>query len=455
METLHRYRCDHALLPDGWADDVVLSFGAAGDLVDVARGESGTGLPTMGRWVLPGMPNLHSHAFQRAMAGSAEHAMGADDDFWSWREAMYAVAGRVDPEGLQAIAAQLYAEMLCAGYTAVCEFQYVHHQPDATPYAPATAMSEALLAAAAETGIGLTLLPALYQVGGFDQRSLAPRQRRFGQSVEAFATLVDALRPARGAQVEIGIALHSLRAVPAESMSQVWTSGMADVGPVHIHVAEQIGEVDECLQARGARPVAWLLANAPVDPRWCLVHATHMSGTERVALAATGAVAGLCPTTEANLGDGLFPLREWLDVGGGFGIGSDSHVSVSAVEELRWLEYGQRLRQLKRTIAVDRRVPSVGEFLWRGAVAGGAQACGRRIGALAPGHRADFIVLDDAAIEFAGRDLGRVLDTWVFASNRPLVRETWVGGRRVVEGGHHVDGLRLATRMRRAVPQGL
>jgi formimidoylglutamate deiminase len=455
METVHRFRCDHALLPDGWADGVVLAVDAAGDLVEVARGEAGTGLPTLGRWVVPGMPNLHSHAFQRAMAGTAEHAAGDDDDFWSWREAMYAVAGRIDPGSLQAIAAQLYAEMLCAGYTAVCEFHYVHHQPDGTPYAPASAMSQALLAAAAETGIGLTLLPTLYQAGGFDGRPLAPRQRRFGHAVDAFIGLVDALRPACAPQVEVGIALHSLRAVPPESLAAVWRSGVADAGPVHVHVAEQVGEVDECLQARGARPVAWLLENAPVDPRWCLVHATHLSAAERTALAASGAVAGLCPTTEANLGDGLFPLREWLDAGGAFGIGSDSHVSLSPVEELRWLEYGQRLRLLKRNVAVARSIPSAGEFLWRAAAAGGAQACGRRIGALAPGHRADFLVLDDTAIEFAGRDLARVLDTLVFASNRPLVRETWVGGRRVVERGHHVDGARLAARWRRAAPHGL
>lgn len=396
-----------------------------------------------GRWTLPGIANLHSHAFQRAMAGLAERQTDRADSFWTWRETMYRFAACFDPDTLHAVAAQLYAEMLEAGYTAVCEFHYLHHDRDGTPYADRAAMSRALIAAARETGIRLTLLPVLYMSGGFDGRALGGRQRRFAHDVDEYLHLLDLLRGEEDERVRLGYALHSLRAVPPEAMRAVLDPlphGMR----VHIHIAEQVAEVDECVALRGARPVEWLLANAEVDARWTLVHATHLSEAEVQGLARSGATVAICPTTEANLGDGLFPLRPFLDAGGRWGIGSDSHVSVSPVEELRWLEYGQRLVTRRRNIAVADS-PSVGESLLRGVVDSAAQATG--FDDLAR----DRIVLDAAAPALAGATAQDVIDRWVFAGNRPLVETVEVGGERVVEDGRHRDAGRIAARYRQAM----
>jgi formimidoylglutamate deiminase len=437
----------------GWQSDARLAVNADGR-IEVAGDLPGEAL---GRWVLPGMPNLHSHAFQRAMAGLAERRGGtsqqANDSFWTWRETMYAFAAAVGPEELQAIAAQLYVEMLKAGYTQVCEFHYLHHQPDGTPYAQPEAMSLALIAAAREAGIALTLLPVLYMSGGFDGRPLAPRQRRFGHAVSDYVRLLETLRGHESDDVRVGIALHSLRAVPEPAMRSLLATGAARDCPIHIHIAEQIGEVQDCLAVRGARPVEWLLDHAEVDARWCLVHATHMTGHETSRLARTGAVAGLCPTTEANLGDGLFPLADYLDAGGVLGIGSDSHISISPVEELRWLEYGQRLASRHRNISARQESGSVGETLWRAALRGGVQAAGMAVGALAPGSRADLLVLDDSSPLLAARDEHTMLDSFLFAGNTPLVRDVMSGGAWVVRDFHHRDEERIAARYRRVVEQ--
>ena len=468
------YFADTAWLPHGWSANVRLDV-AQGTLRTVEEDAAPDDAETLGRYVLPGIPNLHSHAFQRAMAGLAERRAGVallpergakkssvtersvhqDDSFWTWRETMYAFAGRIGPDELRAIAAQLYVEMLKAGYTQVCEFHYLHHQPDAKPYADPAAMSLALIEAARETGIGLTLLPALYMTGGFDGRPLSERQRRFGHDVDGYLRLVEKLRKMENSTLRIGIALHSLRAVPQDAMQAVLDSGLAD-GPLHIHVAEQIGEVQDCLAMRNARPVEWLLEHAPVDPRWCLVHATHLTDDETQRLADSGAVAGLCPTTEANLGDGLFPLRAYMDAGGVLGIGSDSHISVSPVEELRWLEYGQRLVTRHRNIAVSESSASVGESLWGDALFGGAQASGVDLGAIEGGNgdaapRADLLVLDHESPLLAARDAGSVLDTFLFAGNANLVRDVMVNGERVVRDFHHRDEERIAARYCAAV----
>jgi len=451
-----------AWLPQGFAADVRFGFDPTdATLRTMETGGARDGAAALGRIVVPGMPNLHSHAFQRAMAGLAERRENPDDTFWSWREVMYAFAGRVGPEDLRAIAAQLYVEMLEAGYTQVCEFHYLHHQPDGTPYADPAAMSLALIEAARETGIGLTLLPTLYMTGGFDGRALSARQQRFRHDVDGFLRLVERLRARETQRLAVGIALHSLRAVQPDAMHAV-LDGIATLPPsaaqrpastmpVHIHIAEQIGEVQDCLAIRNARPVEWLLDNAPVDRRWCLVHATHLEADEMRRLAASGAVAGLCPTTEANLGDGLFPLKAYLDEGGVLGIGSDSHISVSPVEELRWLEYGQRLVTRHRNVSASATTPSTGETLYARALAGGAQAAGGGIGAFEPGVRADFVVLDDGEPLLAGRDPVRVIDTWLFAGNVNLVRDVFVGGERVVEGGRHLERERIARRYRDVV----
>ena len=440
--------CDLALLPSGWTRNVTLVVGDDGTLVDVRQSARPDDAHRAGRIVLPGMPNLHSHAFQRAMAGLAEHMTDASDSFWTWRETMYRFAGRIDPGSLAAVASLLYMEMLKAGYTSVCEFHYLHHQPGGAPYAARTAMSDALVAASLETGNGLTLLPTLYMTGGIDGQPMSERQLRFRHEPNDFLRLVDALRGREGPQLRVGIALHSLRAVPADALREVLASELAADGPIHIHIAEQLAEVDDCLRARGARPVAWLLDNVEVDPRWCLVHATHVTRNEVAGLAASGAIAGLCPTTEANLGDGLFPMKAFLEAGGAFGIGSDSHVSVSPIEELRWLEYGQRLAALKRTVIARKGAPHNGENLLRGALLGGAQATGRKVGALAPGHRADVVVLDDEAPDLAARDPAHLLDTLVFSGNRNLVRDVMCGGRWVVRGGRHVAEDAIAARYR-------
>lgn len=398
------------------------------------------GLPA-GDWALPGIVNQHSHAFQRAMAGLAERMTHPSDSFWTWRDTMYRMAARFDPDTLQAVAAQLYAEMLEAGYTTVCEFHYLHHAPDGRPYADAAAMSRALIAAARETGIRLTLLPVLYMTGGFDGRPLNERQRRFGHTVDAYLRLFDTLHREQDDTLRIGCALHSLRAVPPDAMNTV-LAALPDDARVHIHIAEQIGEVQDSLAIRGDRPVHWLLDNAEVDARWTLVHATHLDVDEVVGIARRGATVAICPTTEANLGDGLFPLRDYLDADGAWGIGSDSHISVSPVEELRWLEYGQRLMTRHRNIAATEAQPSVGEVLLAGVRASAAQSCGFADAALA----ADTVTLDGASPLLVGATPGDIADRWIFSGNRSAVKTVSVAGREVVTGGRHRDGAAIAAR---------
>jgi len=391
-----------------------------------------------GDWRIPGIANLHSHAFQRAMAGLAERQTHPEDSFWTWRETMYRFAARMDLDSTYAVATQLYVEMLEAGYTSVCEFHYLHHAPDGRPYDDPTAMSRALIAAARDTGIRMTLLPVLYMTGGFDGRALSVRQQRFGHDAESFLRLLQTLRAEESDLLRIGCAFHSLRAVPEAAMREV-LAALPPESPLHIHIAEQIGEVQDCLALRGARPVEWLQQNFEVDSRWTLVHATHLTPVETKQLAASGATVAICPTTEANLGDGLFPLRAYLDAGGAWGIGSDSHISISPVEELRWLEYGQRLVTRHRNIAVNSESTSVGETLLRGALASTRQATGQDAAD-------DFVVLDTDAAIFAGAHADDVIDRWIFSGNRPAIREVRVAGRQVVADGRHVDRDAIALR---------
>ena len=400
-----------------------------------------------GRWQLPGIVNQHSHAFQRAMAGLAERMTNPTDSFWTWRETMYRMAGRFDPDTLHAVASQLYVEMLEAGYTSVCEFHYVHHTPDGTPYADPAAMSRALIAAARDTGIRLTLLPVLYMTGGFDARPLNERQRRFGHTVDAYLRLFDTLHREQDATLRVGCALHSLRAVQPDAMKTVLAALPTDA-PIHIHIAEQIGEVQDCLAIRGDRPVRWLLNHADVDARWTLVHATHLEMDEVVGIADRGANVAICTTTEANLGDGLFPVRDYFDAGGRWGVGSDSHISVSPVEELRWLEYGQRLITKHRNVVATEVMPSVGDVLLAGVQASAAQATGFDAATLA----ADTLTLDGDAPALIGATPADVADRWIFAGNRNVVDRVAVAGREVVRAGRHLDregvAARFATAMR-------
>ena len=436
--TLNRLHAAHALLPAGWAEDVLFEWDASG-MLTVARADAGApeGTPHAAGVVVPGMPNLHSHAFQRAFAGLAEYrGTSHADSFWTWRDLMYRFALRVSPEQLEAIATRLYVEMLQVGYTAVCEFHYLHHDPHGQPYADPAEMALRLLAAARRAGIGLTLLPVLYQHGGFGEQATRADQRRFINRTDELLAIAQRLRAA-GATV--GVAPHSLRAVGPRALHELVSATHAadPLAPIHLHIAEQQQEVDDCLAWSGTRPVAWLLDHAPVDARWCLVHATHLDAGERSALAATGAVAGLCPSTEANLGDGLFDAAAWQALGGAWGIGSDSHASVDAAEELRWLEYGQRLALQRRNVLATHARPQVADTLWLAAVDGGARASGRAIAGLQPGEQADMVVLDARGV-LAGLAPAQQLAAHVFApQGRSSVRDVWVGGvRRVVDGAH-------------------
>lgn len=429
--------CDYALLPDGWHANVSLSVDKTGRwsaiATNVPRGEC----PRLGRYVIAGMPNLHSHAFQRAMAGSAERFSRPDDSFWSWREAMYQHAGRIDPQTLFAVARWLYVEMLEQGYTRVCEFHYVHHQSDGSPYAPAQRMSQALIAAADEAGIGLTLLPVLYQRGGFLDQSLAPRQHRFQHSVEQFMRLCETLaqhdlQPG----MRLGAAMHSLRAVSADQLQRVLANPFWRERPIHIHIAEQQAEVLDCLAVHQRRPIERLFDLVDVDARYCLVHATHASDWERGLLAKSNAVVGICTTTEANLGDGVFDLSDLRARGGRWGIGSDSHIGLDPREELRWLEYQARLASGRRTVLADGACADVAANLWNEAVAGGAQACGAKAGGLQVGADADWLVLDECDPSLAAVQLENLMGSWVFAPARHAP-SVGVGGRAITDCGRH------------------
>ena len=429
-----------ALLPEGWANDVRLDISAGGILEKITVGGSSEGAEHLHGPVLPGMPNLHSHAFQRAMAGLAEVAGNPNDSFWTWRELMYRMVGRLSPEQTQVIARQLYIEMLKAGYTSVAEFHYVHHDPDGRPYADPSELSARISQAASAAGIGLTLLPVLYSYSGFGSQAPTASQRRFIHSTDSYLELLARLAPqlASDATQRLGLCFHSLRAVSPQQIQQVLQTAQADQ-PIHIHIAEQMKEVSDCLAWSSRRPLQWLYDNVPVDQRWCLVHATHAQADEVTAMARSGAVAGLCLTPEANLGDGIFPAVDYLAQGGRLGIGSDSHVSLSVVEELRWLEYGQRLRDQRRNLLQREGQPMIGRNLYQAALSGGAQALGQNIGALAAGKRADLLVLNGKNPYLATAKGDDILNRWLFAGSDAQVKDVMVNGRWVIENGQHAD----------------
>ncbi len=436
------YVAEAALLPSGWVHDVLIEVDAAGNLAKVARVATRDDEPLqrIRGAVLPGMANVHSHACQRAMAALAEQGASGRDTFWTWREAMYALMKALGPEDVSAVARQVYIEMLKAGYTAVAEFHYLHNDPFGQPYRDRAELSLAILAAAEAVGIGITHLPALYRTASFGGDLPTDGQARFVLELEEFLRLVESLRGAhaRDPQVRIGVAPHSLRAVPADLLGEL-LDGLQDIdptAPVHIHVAEQALEVEEAQAHLGERPVAWLLDRFPVDERWCLVHCVHTSTHELRGVAERGATIGICPTTEANLGDGFFPFVRFLQTGGRFGIGSDSNISVSPVEELRWLEYTQRLKHRRRNLAATPS-RSTGARLYQEALSGGAAALGRKVGSLRPGHRADLIVLDVDNPQLVGREGDALLDAFVFAGNANPVRDVMVGGHWVIRDGKH------------------
>lgn len=438
-----------ALLPGGWAEGVrVVEQGGVITAISVHAAPEAT--DERQAIAIPGLPNLHSHAFQRGMAGLAEVRGPGEDSFWTWREVMYRFAHRIGPDEMQAIAAMAFVEMLEGGFTRVGEFHYIHHDLDGAPYANPAEMGARLADAAAETGIGLTLLPVLYQYGGFGGQAPSQGQKRFINSIDGFATLVEASRTALAGLPDglVGVAPHSLRAVTPDNLSHV--PALAAGGPIHIHIAEQIKEVADCHAWSGQRPVAWLFDHADVDGQWCLVHATHMDAAETAKLAASGAVAGLCPITEANLGDGIFNGRDYLAAGGRFGIGSDSNVLIDAAEELRSMEYAQRLAHRARNVLGRADTPSTGRVLFEGALSGGARALGQKGAGLSVGAAADFVTLDTTQPSLAARRGDALLDGFVFAGQR-MVDGVWRRGRRVVSGGRHIVRDAVAARYRLAL----
>jgi formimidoylglutamate deiminase len=441
---------DEALLPQGWARDVRIGVDT-GRIVSVASGRPALSGDERHRIGLPGICNLHSHAFQRGMAGLAEIRGSSVDSFWTWRELMYRFVGRMTADDIEAVAAQAYVEMLETGFTRVGEFHYIHHDVSGVPYGNLGELVERILGAAETSGIGLTLLPVFYAHAGFGGRPPDSGQRRFINDIDRFSRLMEASRHAVAGQqgAVVGLAPHSLRAVTSDELEAVLT--FAGDGPIHIHIAEQTREVDECLDWSGQRPLQWLFDHASVDSRWCLVHATHATPAEIRSVAASGAVAGLCPITEANLGDGTFNAPEFLELEGIFGIGSDSNVLIGVSDELRQLEYSQRLALKARNVMASGGAVSTGRALFDGALRGGSQALGLAISGLTEGAFADIVSLDANNVALAGRAGDAILDSWIFGAGRSLVDCVWARGRKVVKDGRHRSRETVALRFRQAI----
>ncbi len=441
-----------AMLPDGWAEQVRITV-RDGLFATIERDRPAEPDDERHAAILPGLPNLHSHAFQRAMAGLAEARGSSDDDFWSWRAAMYRFVDRIGPEELRAIALMAQIEMLESGFTRVGEFHYLHHDRAGGRFADPAEMSASVIAAAEESGIALTHLPVFYAHAGFGGIAPAAEQRRFVHDVDGFADLLEAVRGAavRLPDAVVGIAPHSLRAVTPEELAAI--TPLAGHAPIHIHIAEQTREVDDCMAWAGARPVEWLLDHAAVDARWCLVHATHVTARETAAIVGSGSVVGLCPITEANLGDGIFPAARFLELGGRFGVGSDSNVLIDATEELRLLEYGQRLSLGQRNVVGGGRACSTGDALYRHALAGGGQALGAGGVGIAVGEPADFLSLDTDHASLLGRSGAHLVDGLIFAAGRSAIDGVWRRGRRLVSDGRHHARDRAMHGYRRALAE--
>ena len=441
-----------ALLPTGWVSRTRIAV-ANGRIARVERDTPAADGDERHAIGIPGLPNVHSHAFQRAMAGLAERRSPGSDSFWTWRETMYRFVERLDPDAVEAVACQAYAEMLESGFTRVGEFHYLHHDPQGQPYANRAELAMRIAAAAAETGIGLTLLPSFYAHGGFGAKPLtAAGQRRFINSVDMFREIVEgcqhAIVPIEGANV--GLAPHSLRAVAPDELAAI--VAMADPAmPMHMHVAEQTKEVDDCVAWSGARPVAWLLDHAPVDARWCIIHGTHTTPDELRAIADRGATVGLCPITEGSLGDGVFGARRFLADRGAIGIGTDSNVLIDAAQEIRTIEYVQRLTHRERNVLTETPGDSSGRTLFDAVLAGGSRALGVRTFGIAEGAPADFIALRADHASLCARSGDALLDGWIFSARDTPIDRVWRGGRLVVVNGRHVNRAAIESRYRHAL----
>lgn len=432
---MKHYFFKKALIGDDWAENILIDVDDDGFIASL---EADTACPTdvnkLEGLVLPSVPNLHSHAFQRAMAGLAEVTGDPNDSFWTWRQQMYAMVERLTAEQVGIIARYLYVDMLKGGYTQVAEFNYLHHEQSGTPYSNDD-MSKQLQNAASSVGIGQTLLPVLYTYSGFGQQLPSEAQKRFIQSTQQYLTQFTQLQDQCSPLNSLGICFHSLRAVSKEQMQEVLSALPSDI-PIHIHISEQMKEVNDCIDWSGYRPVEYLYENFDVDKRWCLIHATHLNEKEVKSIARSEAVVGICPSTEANLGDGFFPAVEYLSKNGRWGIGSDSHVSVNVLEELRWFEYGQRLGKQKRNCLSSIEQPSVGQLLWTQAGRGGAQACGVSLGEIGVGYRADWLEIKDDEW-LVGLSNAQKLNRWLFSGEKNKINNVYVAGKRVIENGCH------------------
>ncbi len=436
-----------ALTPQGWAERVRIEIDG-GDISRIAVDSRARDGDERHAIAIPGLCNLHSHAFQRGMAGLTEQRGATADSFWTWRDLMYHFVGRMTPDDVEAVAAQAYVEMLEAGFVRVGEFHYIHHDPTGAPYANIAELAERVIASAETTGIALTLLPVFYAHAGFGGRKPDSGQRRFVNDLDRFTQVLDASRrvASTSAGAVVGVAPHSLRAVTPEELNAV--VGMSDGGPIHIHIAEQTKEVEECVAWSAQRPIEWLLDHAPVDRRWCLIHATHATPDEISRIAASCAIAGLCPITEANLGDGTFDGLEFLDRLGVFGIGTDSNVLIGAADELRQLEYSQRLKHRGRNVLANPTSTSTGRTLFEGALAGGARALGMATSGLVEGAPADIVSLDAKHVALAGRSGDAILDSWIFAARESLIDCVWTRGVKRVSGRCHRNRDAVASRFR-------
>lgn len=438
-ERLNQLFARKVLTAEGWQEDVRITIDEVGNIASI---EPNHDMPTGAACLLvPGMNNVHSHVFQRAMVGLTETASGeGKDNFWSWREVMYAFTRTLTPESIEATARALYIDLLKNGYTGVGEFHYMHHDPSGTPYRDPAELSHRIIAAAMDTGIHLTHLPVMYETANFGGIPAHAGQRRFVHTVEHYLRLMQSLvKTYEKSDIVFGVAPHSLRAVKVESLDAILQAlpglGLGN-NPVHMHIAEQVKEVDDCLAWSGQRPMEWLMSHTQVDARWCLIHSTHIEPREVTLLAASKAVAGLCPTTEANLGDGIFPAEEYLAQGGCFGVGTDSQVCVSPWIELRQLEYAQRLIKRKRNVLHDAATPSVGRSLFTKAAAGGAQALGIDAGIIAVGKRADLVAVSLEHPLLQQRQGDAILDTLIFALE-PVITDVYVAGKQVIKNGRH------------------
>ncbi|MDB5430029.1 MAG: N-formimino-L-glutamate deiminase [Caulobacter sp.] len=440
---------ERTLVGETWADRVRLTLDG-GLITGIVAGADPEPEDERHATAIPGLSNVHSHGFQRGMAGLTEYGGAAQDDFWSWRELMYRFLDHLDPDDVEAITAQAYVEMLQTGFTRVGEFHYLHHDPAGHPYGDLGEMAGRIAAAAAATGIGLTLLPVHYAHGGFGGAPAAPGQRRFLNTVDAFAALYDRSRAAIAAlpDANLGVAPHSLRAVTPDELRDVVS--LEPTGPIHIHAAEQVREVSDCIAWSGRRPVQWLLDEMALDQRWCLVHATHLDSSEVERLAASGAVAGLCPVTEANLGDGIFPAQAYLAASGAMGIGTDSNILIDPAQELRMIEYAQRLTLRARNVLGSDR-PSTGARLFVKALTGGAQALGQASHGLNIGASADIVSLAADHPSTFGRQGDALLDSWIFAGTAGVVDTVWRRGAKVVVEGRHHQADAVAARYRRTL----